>query len=276
MADNSLIEAAADFVEAKILQIKKKFEVVYSSTREVEKKEETLKTLEGIERDLNKLRAGYLTFQDLEKYELSEQELKLYIDNQHQPKEGEYRILRNVIYERLNAFCLNEEINWAWTYLNFFGKEYLGLLSEQNLKLDYGHAFQRDKFFTMFNQTIRVLEDYGNILTQIEAADANNNKVFRERLEKVETKEYRNVIVKTGKFLHTIQKFIEDIHESEKKGEKSLLEPDKIVEINGEHSSLDGLSARRALQDLDQFVTEFIEFMKIPNLEHISGEEENK
>lgn len=276
MADNSLIEAAAEFIEAKILKIKRKFEVIYSSSRELEKKEEALKTIEGIDRDLNKLRAGYLTLPDLEKYELSEQELKLYIDNLHKPKEGEFRILRNVIYERLNMFCMNEEINWAWTYLNFFGKEYLGLLSEQNLKLDYGHAFQRDKFFTLFNQTIRVLEEYGNILTQIEAAESNNNKVFRERLEKVETKEYRNVIVKTGKFLHTIQRFIEDIYESEKKGEKSLLEPDKLVEIDGEHSSLDGLTARKALMDLNQFVTEFIDFMKIPNLEHISEDDEKK
>lgn len=276
MADNSLIEAAAEFIEAKILKIKRKFEVIYSSSRELEKKEEALKTIEGIDRDLNKLRAGYLTLPDLEKYELSEQELKLYIDNLHKPKEGEFRILRNVIYERLNMFCMNEEINWAWTYLNCFGKEYLGLLSEQNLKLDYGHAFQRDKFFTLFNQTIRVLEEYGNILTQIEAAESNNNKVFRERLEKVETKEYRNVIVKTGKFLHTIQRFIEDIYESEKKGEKSLLEPDKLVEIDGEHSSLDGLTARKALMDLNQFVTEFIDFMKIPNLEHISEDDEKK
>lgn len=276
MADNSLIEAAAEFIEAKILQVKKKFEVVYSSSREVEKKESAYKTLEAIEKDLNKLRSGYMTYPDLEKYELTEQELKMYIGNLHQPKDGEFKILRNVNYERLNTFCLNEEINWAWTYLNFFGKEYLGLLSEQNLKLDYGHAFQRDKFFTMFNQTIRVLEEYGNILNQIEAADASNNKVFRERLEKVETKEYRNVIVKTGKFLHTIQHFIEDIVDSEKKGEKALLEPDKVVEINGEHSSLDGLTARRALMDLYQFILEFVDFMKIPNLEHISEDEDKK
>lgn len=276
MADNALIEAAAEFIEAKILLVKKKFEVVYSSSRDVAKKESALKTLESIEKDLNKLRSGYMDYPDLEKYELTEQELRMYIGNLHAPKDGEFKILRNVNYERLNTFCMNEEINWAWTYLNFFGREYLGLLSEQNLKLDYGHAFQRDKFFTLFNQTIRVLEEYGNILNQIESAEALNNKIFRERLEKVETKEYRNVIVKTGKFLHTIQHFIEDIMESEKKGEKALLEPDKTVEINGEHSSLDGLSARKALMDLYQFVVEFVDFMKIPNLEHISEDGEKK
>jgi hypothetical protein len=276
MADSDLIEAAAEFIEAKVLQVKRKFEVLYSSSREVEKKEAAFKTLDGIEKDLKKLRSGHMTFEDLSKYELTEQELKLYVDNRNKPGESEYKILRNVIYDRLHIFCDNEEINWVWTYLNYFGKEYLGLLSEQNLKLDYGHAYQRDKFFTLFNQTIRVLDEYGNILHQIEAAEANNNKAFLERLEKVETKEYRNVIVKTGRFLHTIQLFIEDIVESEKKGEKVLLEPDKVVSIEGEHSSLDGLTTRRALMDLYQFVREFIAFMKIPDLEHISEDEEKK
>lgn len=273
MSEFPLIDTAAEYIEAKIEQVKKKFGVIYSSSKEVDKKESALRTLETIERDLNKLRSGFLTPADLSKYEISEQDLKLYADHLSKPKSEDRRILRNVYYERLNMFCDDEEINWTWSYLNFFGREYLGLLSEQNLRLDYGHAYQRDTFFTLYHQTVRTLEEYGHILEQIEGADANNNKAFRDNLGKVRTKEYRNVIIKTGRFLHTVQTFVEDIVASEKKGEKVLLDPEKTVEINGQHSSLDGLTARKALMDLHQFVKEFTAFLKIPDLEKIEDEE---
>jgi hypothetical protein len=276
MAYESLITETTDFIQAKLIHSKKKFEILYSSSRELQKKSEILKTIDEIDRDLKKLRAGVLQDEDLKKYEISPQDLQNYLDNIDKPKTSAYRILRNIITEKLNNNSTNKEINSIWTYLNYFGKEYLGLLSEQNLRLDYGHAFQRDKFFTHYTQTVRVLEEYGKTLDQIEAANASKNRDYKDRLIKVQGKEYRDVILKTGQFLHYIQAFIEDILESEKTSERVLLEPDKIVEIKGENSCIEGLPAKKALMDLYDFIKEFIDFIKIPDLKKIDEEDQNK
>jgi hypothetical protein len=147
----------------------------------------------------------------------------------------------------------------------------MGLLSEQNLKLDYGHAYQRDSFFTHYNQIIRSMGDYGSVLEQIIAADANKNNEYKERLVKVQNKGYRDIIMKTGNFLFAIQDFIEDIYRCEREGEKVFMEPDKIVEIKGVNSMLEGLKAKDALSDLLEFVHEFIKYIKFPDLRKIEG-----
>jgi hypothetical protein len=276
MAYESLITETTDFIQARLIHSKKKFEILYSSTRDLQRKSELLKTIDEIDRDLKKLHAGVLQDNDLKKYEIAPQDLQNYLDNVNKPKKSAYRILRNIIVEKLNTNSSNIEINSIWTYLNYFGKEYLGLLSEQNLRLDYGHAYQRDKFYTYYTQTVRVLEEYGKTLDQIEAANSSNNRDYKDRLIKVQGKEYRDVIMKTGQFLHAIRAFIEDILESEKTGEKNLLEPDKIVEIKGENSSIEGLPAKKALMDLYDFIKEFIDYLKIPDLKKIEEEDLHK
>lgn len=201
------------------------------------------------------------------------QDMQNYLSNTQKSGGREYKILRNINVEKLNKFSNNNEINAIWTYLNFFEREYLGLLSEQNLRLDYGHSYQRDKFFILFNQTIRTIEDYGRTLEQIQTASSIKNNEYKDELIKVQSKEYRNVIIKSGKFLNAVQDFIDEILKTEKGGQKVLLEPDKIVEIKGEESNIAGLTARKALMDLYQFILEFIDFLKIPDLKKISEED---
>lgn len=272
MDAHSVIKSAKDYIEDRVLGLKKKYEVIYSSAKENEKKSSILKTIEEIERDLRKIRSDVFLEKDLKKYDINMKDLESHIFESKKEKK-ESRILRNIVTIKLNLLSTGE-IDSIWSYLNFFGREYLGFLSEQNLRLDYGHAFQRDNFFTLYNQTIRVLEDYGKLLDELSSAKDNKNKDHINSLLKMQSKEYRNVIIKTGFFLKTIQGFIEDLLESEKEGEKVLLEPDRIVQIQGENSSIDGSTARQALMDLSVFINEFIDFLKIPDLKKIGKEEE--
>ncbi|MGA2143101.1 MAG: hypothetical protein ABSG94_11870, partial [Brevinematales bacterium] len=128
---------------------------------------------------------------------------------------------------------------------------------------------QRDSFFTHFNKIIRSLEDYGSVLEQIVAADNNKINDYKESLIKVQSKGYRDIIMKTGNFLFSIQDFIEDIYRSERDGEKALMEPEKVVEIKGVNSMLEGMKAKDALADLLEFIHEFISYVKFPDLRKI-------
>jgi hypothetical protein len=270
----SLIDFAKEHIEAKIIKVKKKYELIYSTAKDQAKKDSFMKTIQEIDRDLIKLTNNTITETDLKKYEITAEDLEKYLSDLQKPKAGNHKILRNIIIEKLNKLSVNEEINSIWSYLNFFGREYLGLLSEQNLRLDFGHSFTRDDFFTLYNKTIRTMEDYGQILEQLQTAALTKNNEYRERLIIAQNKGYRDIVLKTGRFLNAIHTFIDDIAATEKRGERVLLEPDKVIEIKGETSNIDGLTAREALMDLYQFVGEFIDFLKIPDLKKISEEDE--
>lgn len=183
-------------------------------------------------------------------------------------RDKEYKILKYIPVFPINQYSTSEEINSIWSYLLFFRKEYLGFLSSQNLKLDYSHSLQRDRFFGDYNELIKKFEEYGKILEQLHTLPASNN-IYRERLTSVEAKEYRDLIIKTGKFLYSLLAFIESVLESEKSGETVMLEPERIVKIEGEISNIEGLTAREALLDLYQFAKEFSDFIKMPKLERI-------
>lgn len=271
MADN-LINAAQGYIESRLSQTKRKFEIVYSSSKDQNKRQQILDTLKDIERDLKKLRAGYFTVQDLGRYKITVEELQANrTDDLARPRDiSEYTILRNVPIHPINKYSKNREVNAIYSYLKFFESEYLGLLSEQNLRLDYGHAFQRDQFYLTHHELIRFVLQYGDVLEQIENA---SSKEYKERLISIQGKHYRDMILRTGKFLHSLEKFIADLEHSEAQGEKVMTEPEKIVEISGDNSNLNGITARQALNDLKKFVAEFVEFLKIPEIKKIEDEE---
>ncbi|MCX7820775.1 MAG: hypothetical protein N2258_03775 [Brevinematales bacterium] len=263
--DNTLILKYKKFIEEKLLENKRRFEILYNSTKDEFKKSGIKRIILDITNDLKKLNEGNIDFSQLKKYNIKKEDLLKYEDNNSMEEVSEYRILRNVPVFPLNEFSNNEEINSIWSYLSFFGREYLGFLSSQNLKLDYSHAYMRDKFFGDYHSLVKDFENYGKILEQIVLSSENSsNKQYIERLTNLETKEYRELIIKTGKFLSDLMSFIEGILKAEKDGETVLLEPEKIVKIEGEFSNIDGATAEEALLDLYEFVKEFVDFIKIP------------
>jgi hypothetical protein len=273
MEDKDLIHAAKDYVEAKLLQTKHKFDIIAGTVKDPTRKEGIRQTVGNIERDLKKLAADLFTLDDLRRYKVDREDLQNYLENASMGEQGNYRILRNIPVEKLSKLSKNEEINSIWSYLVFFGKEYLGLLSEQNLRLDYGHAYQRDRFFNSYNECVRMMENYSEILEQLDGAGQTGTKDYHDRLVKVQMKQYRDVIIRVGKFLRSIEDFIEDILEAEKNGEKVLMEPDRLISINSETSLINGVSSRQALMDLYLFVKEFTDFLKIPDLHKVDEEE---
>lgn len=269
MDDNQIIRQGRQYLEQRLSESRRKFELLLSTAKEDSRVRELTNVIKAIERDYKKLQADLFTRDDCARYNINIDDISEYILSDGEEK-SVYKILRNVPVEKLNKYSDNDEINAIWSYLQYFGREYLGLLSEQNMRLDYGHAYQRDRFYNSFNETLRVLSDYGGILEQMETA---NGKEAKERLIRLQSKQYRDVIVITGKFIQTIRSFVEDIFKSETNGEKVLLEPEKIVSIAGDLSTLDGVTTRQALHDLQMFVNEFIKYLKIPDLKKIEDDD---
>ncbi|MCX7881863.1 MAG: hypothetical protein N2314_01435 [Brevinematales bacterium] len=269
METADLIRGTKEYIAERIEQSRKKLLLVYKTTKDDNKKYELETTFRQIDRDLQKLDTGQFEEKDLLRYGISLQELEIAFEERVHDKHAIYKILNNIRIEPVTPNTKNEEINAIWSYLRFFGLEYLGLLSEQNLKLDYGHAYQRDQFYTLYNDTLKVVNEYGEISDQIAHAELTNNKEYRSRLIQLQNKQYRDVILRVGKFLRSLQAFIQSIFASEEEGSKALLEPEALVQIEGTDSSLNGVTAKRALQDLARYVEEFLDYIKIPDISKV-------
>jgi hypothetical protein len=63
------------------------------------------------------------------------------------------------------------------------------------------------------------MERYGELIEQIEAATSSGNKDYRERMVTIQSKQYRDIIIRTGKFLNSVESFVEDVFNAEKNGE---------------------------------------------------------
>lgn len=273
MAENPLIAVAKKYIEQRLFQTKRKFELLLPGVKDAKKKQSMQETIKEVERDIKKLQSGMFEINDLTRYNITAEDIESHRSNTTRRKSiGEYKILRNINVEHLNDYSTNSEVNSIWSYLQFFGKEYLGLLSEQNLKLDYAHSYTRDNFFTLYNETIRVFERYGELLEQINNADGKGNAEYRERLISIQGKSYRDIIMRSGKFLYSLHNFIEEIFDAENEGQQVIVEPNKIVEISGEHSTITGITSLEALQDLNDFVNEFIDFTNVPEIKRIEEE----
>jgi len=264
-----LIRGTKEYIAERIEQTRKKLLLVYKTTKDDAKKLELESTFKQIDKDLQKLDLGQFEEKDLARYGISSQELEMSFEERLHNKHHTYKILNNIRIEPVTPNTRNEEVNAIWSYLRFFGEEYLGLLSEQNLKLDYGHAYQRDQFYTLYNDTLKIVAEYGEISDQIAHAELTNNKEYRLRLVQLQNKQYRDIILRVGKFLKALQMFVQSIFTSEENGIKALLEPEAIVQIEGTDSSLNGVPARRALEDLARYVDEFVDYIKIPDISKV-------
>ncbi|MFN3660408.1 MAG: hypothetical protein ACK4TN_04115, partial [Brevinematales bacterium] len=118
----------------------------------------------------------------------------------------------------------------------------------------------------LYNDTLKVVNEYGEISDQIAHAELTNNKEYRTRLIQLQNKQYRDIIMRVGKFLRSLQTFVQSIFSSEEEGIKALLEPEAIVQIQGTDSSLNGVTAKKALQDLGKYIDEFLDYIKIPDI----------
>lgn len=269
MEASELIRGTKEYIAERIEQTRKKLLLVYKTTKDDSKKFELETTFRQIDKDLQKLDLGQFEEKDLVRYGISLQDLEMAFEERLHDKRATYRILNNIRVEPVTPNTRNEEVNAIWSYLRFFGQEYLGLLSEQNLKLDYGHAYQRDQFYTLYNDTLKVVSEYGEISDQIAHAELTNNKEYRSRLIQLQNKQYRDIILRVGKFLRSLQTFVQSIFSSEEEGVKALLDPEAIVQIEGTDSSLNGVTAKKALQDLARYVEEFLDYIKIPDISKV-------
>ncbi|MBN1835458.1 MAG: hypothetical protein JW820_06370 [Spirochaetales bacterium] len=153
------------------------------------------------------------------------------------------------------------------TYLQFFEHEFLPLLSEAKLKLDFKHSLERDGFYHRFGNLRRLFMD-------LDDEDSRMDPYFVEKhaedLRQRSFKKKRNLAVEADRFFRSLVRFSGDLVEDIVQGgsvclnHRDMLHFDRKIEGS---RYLEGESVRGALEQLNNLGKEIVSFLNVPQIE---------
>ncbi len=206
-----------------------------------------------------------------EEYEEEEDEEETYYtiddDVQHSgDPRSSYPILKNIPLSKLSTTS-TREINEIYTFLTYIEEEYLGLLSEYHLKIDFSHSLTRDSFYTDIHDSHSALKLYAEAFRK--ANDDNLAKNYQEKLKLSAQAEYRNLITKLGDFFRNLYKFVEVMVTDFENGGHLVTNPDTKLTFDsslGGSRVLEGCTVIEGLKDLYRFLNELLDYLNFPEI----------
>jgi hypothetical protein len=161
----------------------------------------------------------------------------------------------------------DQEVRHIALYLGHFEREFLPILTETRLKLDFKHSLERDGFYRRFQEVQRRLDDWHEAHRRLDAGGFNREleSEVRTRIFKLE----RNLAVEASRFFRAVNRFaVTLVEDARGDGVKCLNgdEPIAFDRIEGERL-LAGLPVVDALQALESFAEEVAGYLRVPDIE---------
>jgi hypothetical protein len=153
------------------------------------------------------------------------------------------------------------------TYLRCFGAEYLVLLSERQLKLDFKYSLERDGFYGRYQDLQRKLEDLRQELLKNERGE--HRPELREEAHRRAFKMHRSVAVEAHRFFKAIVAFASDLIEDVETDGFKCLNGTTTVRFDAVEGRrhLDGVQVVDALKQMRGYASEVIDFLNLPEFE---------
>ena len=160
----------------------------------------------------------------------------------------------------------DREIYQLALYLALFEGEFLALLSETRLKLDFRHSLERDSFYHRFESLRRLLGDIREYTSRL--GDQTVQK-HEEEMRMRGIRMNRNAILEAGKFFRNLIGFAGGLADDMAGSRSVCLNPDDLLRFDklGGRRLLEGLSVQKAIGTLLEFSREVVEFLNVPQIE---------
>jgi hypothetical protein len=242
----------------------RQFEAVFKSTRDPAQRERVTREL----RQLKVYKERLESFHEFDPQELEEPD---------RPDElEEYPYLKRAVdagaekdspASRVNAADYQDrEIFQLALYMALFESEFLALLSETRLKLDFKHSLERDSFYHRFENLRRLLADIREDTSRMEE---HLGQKHEEEMRMRSIRMNRNAIMEAVKFFRNLITFAGDLSEDIDGSGSICLNPDDLLRFDklGGRRLLEGLPVREALASLFEFSREVVEFLNVPQIE---------
>lgn len=232
------------------------YETVYRTTTDADQRERAGREL----KELRSYRAKILAVNVIDRGKVAEQA------NSDDPL-ADFPVLSRLVAADSEAWEGDQEVRHIALYLGHFEREFLPILTETRLKLDFKHSLERDGFYRRFQEVQRRLDDWHDAHRRLEDNTFNRelDSDVRTRIFKLE----RNLAVEASRLFRTVQRFAAVLVEDARgDGVKCLNgdEPISFDRIEGERL-LAGLPVVDALQELESFAEEVAAYLRVPEVE---------
>jgi hypothetical protein len=160
----------------------------------------------------------------------------------------------------------DREVYQLALYLAYFEGEFLALLSETRLKLDFKHSLERDSFYHRFENLRRLLNDLREDGSRIEESLGQK---LEEEMRMRSFKKSRYLIMESDKFFRDLLRFAGGLTEDIGASGSICLNPRDLLRLDRLRGRrlLEGLSVEKALAGLAEFSAEVAKFLKVPQIE---------
>jgi hypothetical protein len=243
----------------------RQFEAVYKSTKDASQRARVTK-------ELNKLKTYRDKLQTFHEFDSDAFEEPVSVD------EWEGLNYLKTILERTGTKNKNKkesyddsfddrELKYLFLYLNFFEEEFLTILSETKLKLDFKHSLERDSFYHRFENLRRLFD---NVHEDSSTVDLYSGQKHEEDMRKRSFKKKRNVIVEADKFMRSVVRFSAGLVTDIEAGGLICLNADDTLRFDRLEGKrfFEGRKVREALKELRSYAREVIDFLNVPQIEN--------
>jgi hypothetical protein len=246
---------AQNELESKMLVLKQ-LEGVYKTSTDLNQRKRVAKEIRDVKRSISNLQS-ILSLQ--QKYGLSQ-------DLQETEGEDAFKLLNRITVTKFVNDSRDTEMDAIVSYVDFYEKNYLPVLSEYYIKLDYNNSMKRDIFYPRYMELKKIMNEY---IYEVEVQ-------IREEFTKIAVYKDKSLVYKLrqqylmglDRYNRDLRSFIDEILDDYSSGGSSVLNPLEFVSMSEFEvdRKLDGYTVINALLEVRTFSDEIIRFLAIPNI----------
>jgi hypothetical protein len=238
------------------LLILKQLEGVLKTSKDPEQRRRVAKEIKEIKRTISNLQSI-----------ISVQKKYGFTDTAYE-EEGEeiFKTLNRIPVEKFFRDSRDSEMDALISYAEFFEKNYLPVLSEYYVKLDYNHALKRDTFYPRYMELKKILKEYVYEMEVQSREEFNTIAVYKDK--SVVYKMRQQYFLALDRYFREMKAFLDKIIDDHASGGGIVLSPLDIINMSEFEvdRKLDGYTVINGIMEISKFCDEILRFLAIPNL----------
>jgi hypothetical protein len=246
---------AQNELESKML-ILKQLEGVYKTSNDLDQRKRVAREIRDIKRIISNLQS-ILSLQ--QKYGLHQVQHELEGDEA-------FKLLSRIMVAKFINNSRDSEMDALVSYVDYYEKNYLPVLSEYYVKLDYNNSMKRDVFYPRYMEMKKMLNEY---MYEVEVQ-------VREEFTSIAVHKDKSLIYKLrqqylmalDRYFRDLRAFLDELLTDHASGGSSVLNPLDFVSMSEFEvdRKMDGYTVINALMEIQTFSDEIIRFLAIPNM----------
>ena len=238
-------------------KVLKQLEGVYNTSSDALQKKRVAKDI-NVMRKMIKSLEGKLVVLGLENENIEEEE--------DAGIEDDYDILGSITVNKVREGSKDREIDAIASYMIFFEKNYLSILSEYYIKLDFNHSGKRDEFYSKFMEIKKIINEYNYELEVLNREEYNSIAFYRDK-SLVHKIKHRYMLA-LDKYFKELKSFLKTLIDDNAEGGIIILNSNDrlILDELERNRKLDGYTVLDTIIELYDFSEEITVFLSLPDI----------